>query len=243
VDGVWRGYRRDRVAVSRHEPLKHAGGLMLGMLSTLERKNCWSIAEYLGDVSPDGLRHLLARASWDADGVRDDLRSYVIGAFGEDDAILALDETGHLKKGSCSAGVQRQYTGTAGRVENSQVAVCMTYAARRGHAFVDHALYLPLAWANDAERCRAAGVPENIEFATKPALAAAMITRAVQAGVPAGWVAGDEVYGADPELRAGIRDHGLGYVLMLASNRHQITTGILPGPHQVAGRLLLHTRD
>jgi SRSO17 transposase len=193
---------------------------MLGMLSTLERKNCWSIAEYLGDVSPDGLQHLLARASWDAEGVRDDLRSYVIGAFGDDDAILVLDETGHLKKGSCSAGVQRQYTGTAGRIENSQVAVYMTYAARRGHAFIDHALYLPVAWRNDAERCRDAGVPENIEFATKPALAAAMITRAVQAGVPAGWVAGDEVYGADPELRAGIRGHGLGYVLMLASNRH-----------------------
>lgn len=209
---------------ARHEPLKHAGGLMLGMLATLERKNCWTIAEYLGEVSPDSLQHLLARAAWDADAVRDDLRGYVVDALGDPDAILVFDETGDLKKGTRSVGVQRQYTGTAGRIENSQVAVYLTYATSRGHAFIDRALYLPVAWTDDAERRGEAGVPGEITFATKPGLAARMLDRAVTAGVPARWIAGDEVYGADPTLRAVARRHGLGYVLMLASNR-QVDTG------------------
>lgn len=204
---------------TRYEPLRHAGGLMLGMLSGLERKNCWTIAEQRGDLTPDGLQHLLARARWDADAVRDDLRSYVVEAFGEPDSVLVIDETGDLKKGEQSVGVQRQYTGTAGRIENAQVAVYLTYAARRGHAFIDRALYLPRSWTEDADRCRTGGVPDDVEFATKPALATAMITRAVQAGVPAAWVAGDEVYGADPQLRKAIREHGLGYVLQVAANR------------------------
>jgi hypothetical protein len=119
---------------ARYEPLRHAAGLMLGMLSGLERKNCWTIAEHRGDLSPDGLQHLLARAKWDADLVRDDLRGYVTDAFGDQDAVLVVDETGDLKKGVHSVGVQRQYTGTAGRIENAQVAVFLTYAAPRGHA-------------------------------------------------------------------------------------------------------------
>ena len=203
----------------RYEPLRHAGGLMLGMLSGLDRKNCWTIAEYRGDETPDGLQHLLARAKWDADAVRDDLRGYVADAFAEPDAVLVVDETGDLKKGVHSVGVQRQYTGTAGRIENAQVAVFLTYAARRGHALIDRALYLPRSWVEDPARCRAAGVPEAVEFATKPALATAMIARAVAAGVPAGWVAGDEVYGADPDLRQTVRELGLGYVLQVAANR------------------------
>ena len=204
---------------ARYEPLRHAAALMLGMLSGLERKNCWTIAEARGDLTPDGLQHLLARARWDADAVRDDLRDYVVEAFGGPDAVLVVDETGDLKKGRQSVGVQRQYTGTAGRIENAQVAVFLTYAARRGHALIDRALYLPRSWTEDAERCRQAGVPDGVEFATKPALATAMITRAVTAGVPAGWVAGDEVYGADPLLRRTIRDHRLGYVMQVAANR------------------------
>ncbi len=209
---------------ARHEPLRHAGGLMLGMLSTLEKKNCWTIAEYLGEVSPDSLQHLLARAAWDADAVRDDLRGYVVDAFGDKDAVLIWDETGDLKKGNHSVGVQRQYTGTAGRIENSQVAVYLTYATRRGHAFIDRSLYLPVAWTEHAQRRHDAGVPADVEFATKPALAVQMLDRAVAAGVSASWVAGDEVYGADPQLRAAVRGHGLGYVLMIASNRH-VNTG------------------
>jgi SRSO17 transposase len=209
---------------ARHEPLRHAGGLMLGMLSTLEKKNCWTIAEYLGEVTPDSLQHLLARAAWDADAVRDDLRGYVVDAFGDKDAVLIWDETGDLKKGTSSVGVQRQYTGTAGRIENSQVAVYLTYATGRGHAFIDRSLYLPVAWTEDEQRRQEAGVPDDIEFATKPALAVGMLDRAVAAGVPANWVAGDEVYGADPQLRAAVRGHALGYVLMIASNR-QVDTG------------------
>ena len=212
----------DRIAprFSRYEPLRHAAGLMLGMLSGLDRKNCWTIAEHRGDVTPDGLQHLLSRAKWDADAVRDDLRNYVVDAFGDPGAVLVVDETGDVKKGVASVGVQRQYSGTAGRIENSQVAVYLTYAAPRGHALIDRALYLPKSWTEDPDRCAASGIPDDSrEFATKPALATALITRAVTAKVPAGWVAGDEVYGADPTLRATIRGHGLGYVLAVAANR------------------------
>jgi len=212
----------DRIAprFARYEPLRHAGELIAGMVSGLDRKNCWTIAEHRGAVSPDGLQHLLARASWDADAVRDDLRDYVVDAFGDPDAILVVDETGDVKKGAHSVGVQRQYSGTAGRIENSQVAVYLTYAAPRGHALIDRALYLPRSWADDDDRCADAGIPEDKrDFATKPALAVTLIDRAVAANIPASWVAGDEVYGADPQLRAAVRGHRLGYVLAVAANR------------------------
>ncbi len=225
---------------SRYEPLRHAADLMLGMLSGLDRKNCWTIAEHRGDTSPAGLQHLLSRARWDADAVRDDLRGYVLDAFAEPDAVLIVDETGDLKHGGHSVGVQRQYTGTAGRIENAQVAVYLTYAAKRGHALIDRALYLPRSWTEDPDRCTAAGIPANIGFATKPALATTMITRAIQAGAPAAWVAGDEVYGADPILRRTVREHGLGYVLQIAANR-RVHTGA--GPMRVdALPALLPTR-
>ena len=212
----------DRIAprFARYEPLRHAGELMAGMVSGLDRKNCWTIAEHRGAITPDGLQHLLSRASWDADEVRDDLRDYVVDAFGDPGAILVVDETGDVKKGVHSVGVQRQYSGTAGRVENSQVAVYLTYAAPRGHALIDRALYLPRSWADDHDRCADAGIPADKRgFATKPTLAATLIDRAVGAGIPAGWVAGDEAYGADPRLRAAIRGHGLGYVMAVAANR------------------------
>jgi SRSO17 transposase len=137
--------------------------------------------------------------------------------------VLIVDETGDVKKGTHSVGVQRQYTGTAGRVENAQVAVYLTYAAARGHALIDRALYLPRSWTDDPDRCAAAGIPTGTSFATKPALATDLITRAVQAGVPARWVAADEVYGADPRLRAQLRTLGLGYVLQVAANRRMPT--------------------
>ena len=149
-----------------------------------------------------------------------DLRDYVVDAFGDPRAILILDETGDVKKGLHSVGVQRQYTGTAGRIENSQVAVYLTYAAPRGHALIDRAVYLPKSWAEDPDRCDDAGIPINRRgFATKPALARALIARAVEAEVPAAWVAADEVYGADPALRTALRGHALGYVLAVAANR------------------------
>jgi len=205
---------------SRYEPLRHAAGLMLGMVSGLDRKNCWTIAEHRGDRSPDGLQHLLSRAKWDAEAVRDDLRDYVVDAFGDPGAVLVVDETGDVKKGTATVGVQRQYSGTAARIENAQVAAYLTYAAPRGHALIDRALYLPKSWAEDADRCQEAGIPTDRRgFATKPTLANMLISRAVEANTPAAWVAGDEVYGADPTLRAAIRGHGLGYVLAVSANR------------------------
>jgi SRSO17 transposase len=212
----------DRIAprFRRYEPLRHAAELMAGMVSGLDHKNCWTIAEHRGDATPDGLQHLLSRASWDAEEIRDDLRDYVIEVFGDPGAILVVDETGDVKKGVHSVGVQRQYSGTAGRIENSQVAVYLTYAAPRGHALIDRALYLPRSWAEDHTRCANAGIPDDQQgFATKPTLAAELIDRTVAAQVPAAWVAGDEVYGADPRLRAAIRGHGLGYVMAIAANR------------------------
>ncbi len=216
----------DRIAprFARSEPLRHAAELMLGMVSGLDRKNCWTIAEHRGDTSPDGLQHVLSRAKRDAEAVRDDLRDYVIDAFGDPEAILILDETGDVKKGMHSVGVQRQYTGTAGRIENAQVAVYLTYAAPRGHALIDRALYVPRCWAEDPDRCDGAGIPSDKRcFATKPALAGGLLARAVAAKVPAAWVAADEVYGADPALRAAIRSHGLGYVLAISANRRMPT--------------------
>jgi SRSO17 transposase len=216
---------RIRPWFARYEPARHAASLMLGLLSNLERKNCWTIAELRGDVTPYGLQNMLSRASWDHDAVAAEVRDYVTAALADSDAVLIVDETGDLKKGTATVGVQRQYTGTAGRIENSQVAVFLTYAAARGHALIDTKLYLPKSWTNDALRRRAAGVPDDIEFATKPELAQCMIIDALEAGVSASWVAGDEVYGADSALRSTCRDHGVGYVLAVACNHHIVTAG------------------
>jgi len=203
----------------RVELRRRVRGFLLGLLADLPRKNCWTLAEHAGDATPDGMQHLLARAVWDTDGVRDDLREYVVDHLADPSAVLVIDETGDVKKGTHTVGVQRQYTGTAGRIENAQVAVYLTYAARRGHALLDRELYLPRSWTDDPARCAAAGVPARVGFATKPALAGAMLTRALDAGVPAGWVTGDEVYGADPDLRAELEGRRVGYVLAIAGNR------------------------
>lgn len=208
----------------RVETRRRVRGFVCALLADLPRKNCWSIAEHAGDVDPHGMQHLLNRARWDTDGLRDDLRDYVTENLGDPDAVLVVDETGDLKKGTMTVGVQRQYTGTAGRIENAQVAVYLTYAGRDGHAMIDRELYLPRCWTTDPERCAAAGVPEDIEFATKPALAAAMLTRALDAGVPARWVAGDEVYGADPTLRTDLEARRVGYVLGIGRDRRVPTS-------------------
>jgi SRSO17 transposase len=219
------------------EPRRRVGAFLLGLLAGLPRTNCWTIAEHAGDASPDGMQHLLAGAVWDAGAVRDDLRGYVIEHLGDSEAVLVFDETGDLKKGAATVGVQRQYTGTAGRVENAQVAVYLTYAAAAGYAFIDRALYLPASWTGDPARCAKAGVPAGTPFATKPALARAMTARALDAGTPASWAAGDEVYGADPGLRADLVRRRLGYVLAVAKT-HPITTGIGTRPAaQWAARL------
>ena len=209
----------------RVEPRRRARAFVLGLLADLPRKNCWTIAELAGDSSPGGMQHLLGRAVWDADGVRDDLRGYLVGQLGDHGAVLVVDETGDVKKGTATAGVQRQYTGTAGRTENAQVAVYLAYVAPAGHALIDRELYLPQSWIDDPGRCQAAGIPAGTGFATKPALARRMLARALDAGVPAAWVAGDEVYGTDPRLRADLEERGMGYVLAVAC-RHRFTTGL-----------------
>jgi SRSO17 transposase len=240
--GRWREQFDDlmgRIAgrFARVEPRWRARAFVLGLLSGLRRKNCWTIAELAGDASPDGMHHLLAAARWDADAVRDDVRGYVIEHLGSADAVLVADETGDVKKGTASAGVQRQYSGTAGRVENCQVAVFLSYASAAGHALIDRELYLPRSWAADPARCAAAGIPAKTAFATKPRLARRMIGRALDAGTPAAWVTGDEVYGADPGLRADLERRRIGYVLAVAAS-HQVTTAA--GPCQartIAARL------
>jgi SRSO17 transposase len=199
---------------------RHGRAYVLGLLSQTERKNSWQLAEFAGDASPDGLQRLLNFSPWDEDACRDALRGYVTGEIGDPGAVLAPDETGFLKKGRMSAGVARQYTGTAGRVENCQAGVFLAYCAPDGaRALIDRELYLPAKWAQeDRERCRAAGIGDGVPFATKPQLAKKMFARAVKAGVPFRWAAGDEVYGASPELREWLEEQEKGYVLAVACN-------------------------
>lgn len=169
------------------------------------------------------MQHLLCRASWDADGVRDDVREYVVEHLHDDSAVLVVDETGDVKKGTHTVGVQRQYTGTAYRIENAQVAVYLVYAAARGHAAVDRELYIPRSWTSDPDRCRAAGLGEDTVFATKPELARVMIERFLDAGHRIDWVTGDEVYGGNPKLRTALEERGLGYVLAVACSAEVAT--------------------
>ena len=168
----------------RPEPRRRVLEYLRGRLSSVERKNGWQLAEQAGDATPDGVQRLLSTYRWDADQVRDDLRDYVVEHLGAADGVLVVDETSFLKKGSKSVGVQRQYSGTAGRVENSQVGVFLAYAGARGRTLLDRELYLPQVWAEDRERRREAGVPEYVEFRTKPQLAQLMLERAVESGFP-----------------------------------------------------------
>jgi SRSO17 transposase len=186
-----------------------------GLVAGLERKNGWTLAEWAGEVSPDGMQRLLRRADWDVDGVRDDVRGYVIEQLGDPDGVLIADDTGFLKKGTGSAGVQRQYSGTAGRTENCQVGVFLAYASRYGHALIDRELYLPRTWAEDRDRCHAASIPEQAEFVTKPRQAQAMIARAVAAGVPFAWFTADETYGQAKYLQAWLEDQDIWHVMAI----------------------------
>src|SRR5688500_1832440 len=178
---------------ARSEPRVRVGVYLRGLLSAAERKNGWTLAEQAGDRTPDAMQRLLNHADWDADAVRDDLRAYVVEHLGVDRAVLVVDETGFLKKGTRSAGVARQYSGTAGRIENCQVGVFLAYATPAGRTFIDRELYLPKAWIDDRDRCAEAGIGPEVEFRTKPELALAMLTRALDAGVSDGWVAGDAI--------------------------------------------------
>src|SRR3954463_7624099 len=201
---------------ARSEARQHAAAYLRGLLSPVARENSWEIAETVGDASPYGLQQFLYRAVWDPDAVRDDLRAYVIDHLGDPQGILVVDETGFLKKGDKSAGVQPQYSGAAGRTANAQIGVFLTYAGARGHTFLDRALYLPAGWTDDRERCRAAGIPDEVAFATKPAQAQAMLERALDAGVPAAWVTADSVYGDVKDLRVWLEARPIGYVLAVS---------------------------
>jgi SRSO17 transposase len=198
---------------ARAEPRRRALAYVRGLLSPVERKNGWQLAELAGEPTPDGMQHLLARADWDADAVRDDLRAYIVEHLGDPAAVLVIDETGFLKKGTKSVGVQRQYSGTAGRIENCQIGVFLAYASGKGHSLLDRELYLPKEWAADPTRRAEAAVPESVEFRTKPQLARAMLARALAAGVPAQWVTGDEVYGGDVRLRVWLEEQRVPHVL------------------------------
>jgi len=198
---------------ARAEPRRRALAYLRGLLGNVGRKNGWQLAEHAGERTPDGMQRLLATADWDPDLVRDDLRGYVVEQLGDPGAVLVVDETGFLKKGTTSVGVQRQYSGTAGKIDNCQLGVFLAYASGKGRAFLDRELYLPRSWTDDSVRCRAARVPEQVEFRTKPQLARVMLERALDAGTPASWVTADEAYGGDPALRAWLEGRGLWHVL------------------------------
>ncbi len=197
----------------RSEPRQCVLAYMRGLISPVERKNGWQLAEQAGDASPYGVQHLLGRAQWDADSVRDDLQSYVIQHLTDPDAVLILDETGFLKKGDKSAGVARQYSGTAGRIENCQIGVFLVYASSKGRTFFDRELYLPKAWTEDRARCKVAAIPEEVKFSTKLQLGRRMLQRAFAADVKAKWVCGDSVYGNDSQMRSWLDQRRQAYVL------------------------------
>jgi SRSO17 transposase len=212
----------------RVEPRRHARAFVLGLLADLPRKNCWTIAEHAGQASPDGMQHLLTGAVWDHDAVRDDVRDYLVEHLADPEAVLVVDETGDLKKGARTVGVQRQYTGTAGKVDNAQVGVYLAYATTAGHGVIDRELYLPQGWLADPGRCQTAGVPAPRAFATKPELARVMLQRALEAGVPAGWVTADEVYGQDGRLRRWLETRQMPYVLAVKRTQPLIPPSGLP---------------
>lgn len=202
---------------ARRESREQAAKYLRGLFAPVERKNGWQVAEAVGDTTPDRMQRLLYRVDWDADAARDILQRFVVETFGHPDGIGVLDETGFLKKGTHSVGVQRQYSGTAGKIENCQIGVFLSYSTPTGHVFLDRRLYLPEGWCDDASRRTNAQVPQEVVFQTKPAQGIAMLKHAWAQGVPMRWVTGDEVYGDDPRLRETVERQGCGYVLAVSS--------------------------
>ena len=223
---------------ARPEVRRRAAGFLRGLLGGVDRKNGWQLAEHARETTPDGMQRLLTTARWDPDALRDDVRGYVMERLGDPGGVLVVDETGFLKKGGKSAGVQRQYSGTAGRIENCQVGVFLAYASDKGRALVDRELYLPKEWASDVDRRAEAHVPEQVDFQTKPQLAQAMLERALDAQVPAGWVTADEVYGGDARLRAFLEQRGLAYVLAVKATQPLWAAGE-QGPAELPARQLV----
>jgi SRSO17 transposase len=205
-------------AFRRMEQRGSAGAFIEGALSDAERKTGWMLAEQAGHARPYRLQSLLGRSSWSADRLADLVRRYAMDALGDLSGVLVVDETGFLKKGSHSVGVARQYSGTAGRIENCQVGVFVAYASRYGYALIDRRLYLPKEWAENPERRTKAQIPDDLAFATKPAMAREMIARILDEGVPCAFVLADALYGSDYQLRALLEGRGQPYVLAVRSN-------------------------
>src|SRR5258708_2827275 len=205
---------------ARSEARRHAQAYLWGLLGPAERKNGWQLAEEVGDRTPYAIQHLLGRADWDPDAVRDDLRAYVVEHFGDAHAILVLDETAVVKKGRASAGVDKQDAGVVGKLENAQVGGFLAYASPQGVAFLDRALYLPESWTNDRARSQAAGIPDDVAFATQPERARQLLERAQAARVPAAWVTADSVYGDDRRLRMWLEAHEQAYVLAVSGKEY-----------------------
>jgi SRSO17 transposase len=215
---------------TRREVRRRVGAFLRGLLGPVERKNGWQLAEQASEPTPDGMQRLLNHARWDADAVRDDVRAYVVEHLGAAGGVLVVDETGFVKKGAKSAGVQRQYTGTVGKKENCQVGVFLAYASPHGAALVDRELYLPESWTADRARCQQAAIPDEVGFQTKPQLALGMLERALAAGVPVAWVTGDEAYGGDARLRLWLEAHQVPHVLAVKRTQHVIAMNLLPTP-------------
>jgi SRSO17 transposase len=198
-------------------PRATAAAYLQSLLSQVERKNSWQLAEAAGLANPYPFQHLLGRAQWEAEAVRDAHRQEVLAGLGQEDAVLAIDESGFPKKGDKSAGVARQYCGASGKIDNCQVGVCLSWQTAQGHALIDRALYLPQEWTEDPARCRAAGIPEAVTFATKPALARRLVERALEAGAKPAWVVADSAYGADSKLRLFLEARPQPYVMAVTS--------------------------
>ncbi|AXQ58837.1 IS701 family transposase [Streptomyces albidoflavus] len=217
-DGLAGLHERFARRFARSESRESALAYMKGLLSPLERKNGWTVAEEAGHGGPDRIQRLLNRIDWDADGVLDDVREYVVEHLADPGGVLIVDDTGFLKKGLRSAGVQRQYSGTAGRTENCQVGVFLAYSGQRGRTLIDRALYLPKSWTDDRVRCRDAGIGDEIEFATKVRFARQMVRRAIEDEVPFRWVTADAGYGYSKGWRYELEQADVFHVV--ATTRH-----------------------
>jgi SRSO17 transposase len=222
-----------RAHLRRAEAQRHATAYLRGLLAEVERKNGWQLAEHAGYAHPRGIQRVLDRYTWDAEAVRDDLRRYVVTELGDPHGVLVVDETGFPKQGEHSVGVARQYSGTLGKIGNCQVGVFLGYATAHGHVGLDRALFLPQEWAADRERCRRAGIPDEVAHRTKPRLALELLERALDGGVPTAWVTADEVYGCDGKLRRALEARGQGYVLAVRSNESTTTWPPYGPPAQV----------
>ena len=223
----------------RSDVAASAGAFIDGLLSGISRKTGWQMAEQAGLSRPYRMQSLLGRSSWDAEALRDRVRREAVASLDDPSGVLVVDETGFLKKGEHSVGVARQYSGTAGRIENCQTGVFLAYASRFGQALIDRRLYLPDAWAGDQERRRRVQVPEAVAFATKPRIACELIAAALDAGVPCAWVLADALYGSDSRLRRMLEERGQPYVLAVRSTHtlRMVTVDLQTDPSEMADDL------